>query len=149
MSYRFQEQKLKQLMLEPGGGGGRTFRGLLLPSQGCSWKRLKWLGENIKPWIENRATSRHSTVNLGLVLLHKFFCIYMTKIRAFWFPDSCSFFKGLGRYRFPLYVLKTYDKKCFFIALVSQNTVGFLDLRPQKPTFIIKIFIQIETIGPP
>ena len=73
------------------GGGTRTFRGLLIPSQGCSWKRLKWLGENIKPWIENRATSRHSTVNLGLVLLHKLFCIYMTKIRAFWVPDFAKF----------------------------------------------------------
>ena len=73
----------------------------------------------------------------------------MTKIRAFWVPDFCKTFKGLGRFQFSLYVLKTYDKKYFFIALVSQNTVGFLDLRPQKPTFIIKIFIQMETIGPP
>ena len=75
----------------PVRGGGRTFRGLLLPSQGCSWKRLKWLGENIKPWIKNRATSRHSTVNLGLVLLHELFCIYMTKIRAFWVPEFAKF----------------------------------------------------------
>ena len=48
----------------PGGGEAHLLRsapafpGLLLKKGG------KWLGENIKPWIENRATLRHNMVNL-------------------------------------------------------------------------------------
>ena len=97
--------------LLPSGGGTRTFRGLLIPSQGCSWKRLKWPGENIKPWIENRATSRHSTVNLGLVLLHKLFCIYMTKIRAFWVPDFAKSLKDWAAFSFHFTSLKHMIRK--------------------------------------
>ena len=55
----------------------------------------------------------------------------------------------LSRIQFTLYIRITYNKKCFLIALVFQNTffgLGFLALRPQKPAFIVKNFMTIESI---
>ena len=115
-------------VLRSGGGG--------TPSVGCSYLRWaapkngeKWLGENIKTWIENRATLRHSMANLPSFLLHKLFLIYMLKFFTKVLPNFAKIFRMLGRIQFALYVRITYDRKVVYIRLVSQSTVGFLDFR--------------------
>ena len=119
----------KQSMSIQAGGGGT-------PSVGCSYLRWaapkngeKWLGENIKTWIENRATLRHSMANLPSFLLHKLFLIYMLKFFTKVLPNFAKIFRMLGRIQFALYVRITYDRKVVYIRLVSQSTVGFLDFR--------------------